>query len=310
MSNRTGRLALLAGLLAMNACTRSAPTSFRSGYFTTSDGVRLHYLEAGAGSAIVFVPGWTMPGEIWEHQMRHFAANYRVVAMDPRSQGDSDRPTEGHYPERRAQDVKELVERLGLAPAVLVGWSLAVAELLTYVDRFGTGTIRALVLVDGMIGEDPDPARSAQLWAWLKSLQTDRKRATESFVRGMYRKPHPESYYERIVAASLKTPTNTAVTLLANVFSGGDWRPVLGKLDRPLLYVVTPQLRSQAEMVQRRLPSARVVIFEQAGHALFVDEPERFNRVLEEFLRQLRSGIGAPTNPLVFASGPLDRGLE
>mgnify|MGYP001100767915 CR=1 FL=1 len=286
MPTRAGLFALLAGVLVMNACSRGSQAWFRSGSFTTSDGVRLHYLEAGAGSAIVFVPGWTMPAEIWEHQIRHFAANYRVVAMDPRSQGNSDRPSEGHYPERRAQDVKELVEALKLAPAVLVGWSLAVPELLTYVDRFGTGTIRALVLVDGMIGEDPDPARTAQLWAWLKSVQLDRKRATESFVRGMYRKPHPESYYERIVTASLKTPTNTAVTLLANVFSGGDWRPVLSKLDRPLLYIVAPGLRAQAEMVQRRVPSARVEVFEQAGHALFVDEADRFNRVLEDFLRR------------------------
>jgi len=52
------------------ACCLSPDSAFgveaKSGFFTTSDGVKLHYLEAGQGPAIVFVPGWTMPGWIWE----------------------------------------------------------------------------------------------------------------------------------------------------------------------------------------------------------------------------------------------------
>lgn len=109
----------------------------------------------------------------------------------------------------------------------------------------------------------------------------------------MYKKPQPEEYYRRITAASLRTPTNSAVALMANLFLGRDWRPVLKKLDRPLLYVVTPHLKEQAAMVRQELPSARVEMYEQAGHALFVDEAVRFNSLMEEFLRD--SG-GARTN--------------
>lgn len=270
-------------LLAAVVLVSAAPV-VKSGFITSSDGVRLHYLESGRGQALVFVPGWTMPAEIWEPQIRYFAARYRVVALDPRSQGESQQATEGHYPERRAQDVKELVDQLNLAPAVLVGWSMGVPEVLTYVDRFGSATLRAVVLVDGVIGGESNPQQIAGQWGVLKAMQSDRRKFTEQFVRGMYEKPHPEAYYKKIIAASLRTPTNTAVTLLGNMFAGGDWRPVLSKLDRPILYVVTPQLKGQAEMLQRKLPSARVEIFEKAGHALFVDEPDRFNRVLEEFL--------------------------
>ena len=70
-------------------------TGLKSGFFTTSDGVKLHYLESGAGPAILFVPGWTGVAEFWAPQMRHFAGSHRVVALDPRSQGDSDKPAEG-----------------------------------------------------------------------------------------------------------------------------------------------------------------------------------------------------------------------
>src|SRR3984957_21034934 len=65
-------------------------------FFKTSDGVRLHYLESGAGPTIVFVPGWTMPAEIWQPQIEYFSRSYHVVAVDPRSQRASDKPTEGN----------------------------------------------------------------------------------------------------------------------------------------------------------------------------------------------------------------------
>jgi len=74
------------------------------------------------------------------------------VALDPRSQGDSDKPTEGNSCERRAQDIKELIVHLKLDHVVLVGWSLGVPELLTYAEQFGGSRIRAYVLVDGLRG--------------------------------------------------------------------------------------------------------------------------------------------------------------
>lgn len=131
----------------------AAEPGVKSGTFTTSDGVRMHYLEAGSGPAIVFVPGWTMPAWIWDAQIKHFARQYHVAALDPRSQGESEKVSQGNSPERRSQDVKELCEHLKLGPAVLVGWSLAVPELLTYAEQFGGASVRAYVLVDGFLWE-------------------------------------------------------------------------------------------------------------------------------------------------------------
>jgi pimeloyl-ACP methyl ester carboxylesterase len=71
-----------------NAAPARPGSETRSGFFATSDGVRLHYVEAGQSKAIVFVPGWSM---IWEKQVAHFAEHYHVVALDPRDQGESDK---------------------------------------------------------------------------------------------------------------------------------------------------------------------------------------------------------------------------
>jgi pimeloyl-ACP methyl ester carboxylesterase len=51
-----------------------------------------------------------------------------------------------------------------------------------------------------------------------------------------------------------------------------------------------PQYREQARLHSEARPKTRVELFEEAGHALFVDEPERFNRVLDSFSRSLKAG--------------------
>ena len=73
-------------LLGLVCCSLSLAASIKDGFFQTSDGIRLHYLEAGKGPAIVFIPGWTMPASIWKRQLEGLSAKYRVIALDPRSQ--------------------------------------------------------------------------------------------------------------------------------------------------------------------------------------------------------------------------------
>ena len=277
--------ALVAVLLALGAAAQQRP---KSGFFTTSDGVRLHYLEAGRGQAIVFVPGWTMPAWIWEAQIRHFSAHYHVVALDPRSQGESGKPDHGNFPDRRAQDIRELVQELKLGPAVLVGWSLAVPELLTYAEKFGGGDVRGYVLVDGFAWEHRDPEFRAGIVNFYPQVEGRRRDFTEKFVRSMYRKPQSEEYIQRVVRASMSTPADSAVAMSVTSVARTDWRPALGKVDRPVMVVCESQLKSvAADPVRTAVPSARVELFEDAGHALFVDDSERFNSVLDDFLQHL-----------------------
>ena len=206
-----------------------------------------------------------------------------VIALDPRSQGESDKPADGNYPERRARDYKELVDHLKLAPAVLVGWSMAVPEIMAYVDQFAATDLSGVVLVDGFVVVDDAVAKVFPMW--LKSLEMDRKGFTDRFVHGMYKKPQPESYYERLIAAALQTPTNSAVTLGVGMIGRMDWSPVFPKLAQtPVLSVVTKVLIKQLDPLRAALPQLQSEVFEDAGHALFVDEAERFNLVVQKFI--------------------------
>ncbi len=265
-----------------------ASTEAKDGSFKTSDGVKLHYLEAGSGPPIFFEPGWSMPAWIWDAQIKYFAEHFHIVALDPRSQGDSDKPTEGNSCERRAQDIKELIVHLKLDHVVLVGWSLGVPELLTYAEQFGGSRIRAYVLVDGFAWDKQDPQFITSMVGMYKQVQTNRREFTEKFVRSMYKKPQPEEYIQRVVAASLKMPSDSAVAASVSSISRADWRPALAKVDRPVLVMCQAKLQGMAaDPIVSAIPAARAELFEDAGHALFVDDAERFNALLGEFILHL-----------------------
>lgn len=273
-----------------NLAQDKLPPGTKKGFVITGDGVKIHYYAAGPRSprrtpTLLFVPGLMTPGWIWEHQLAHFAPKYRVVAMDPRSQGESSRPADGHYPAARARDIKSLVDQLKLAPVVLVSYTSGVTEAASYVDQFGTGTLSGLVMVNGIAGRDYDGETLSGLLVYANSLQLDRRKATERFVRGLYKKPQSEDYIRRMTRAALRMPTNSAVALILGGVTS-DNRNALAKIDKPTLIVVAlvrPWMPFYEDM-QKRIRGARMEVLEDAGHALFVDEAARFNTLLDRFL--------------------------
>lgn len=270
----------------------------RSGFVVTADGASIHYLEAGPATrpagqpSLLFVPGWTMTAEIWEKQIARFSRSHRVVAVDPRSQGLSSKTADLNHPAARAADLKRVVQYLELAPVVLVGWSMGVTELASYVDQFGTAGVAGLVLVDGIAGSDFDPNVTPMMFKFAASFGTDRRARTEGFVKGMYRSPDvlaDAAYLQRVTDASLQTPTNSALALFLGAFTA-DYRPALKKIDKPTLIVVAGgenPWRPKYEEMQQLVPGSRLEAIDGAGHALFVDQPERFNTLVAGFLAAL-----------------------
>lgn len=276
-------LVVAAWALVQQAHAKGA-AGVHDGFFLTSDGVRLHYLEAGpaAGNTIVLVPGWTMPAWIWAPQIAAFSRAYHVIAFDPRGQGDSEAPARGYTPERRGQDIAELIARLR-RPVLLVGWSLGVLDSLAYLHTHGDRAVAGLVLVDNSVGEMPAPVarhRPRQVRKTLPHAQFMTR-----FVRTMFQTPQTSAYLDRLTVAALRTPEAASRALLAYAVPREYWREAVYSTAKPLLYIVRPGFAAQAANLERGRPNTETMLFPDAGHALFVDEPRRFNAVVETFIR-------------------------
>jgi non-heme chloroperoxidase len=299
-------------------CAQEKPPHTKSGFVTASDGARIHYVEVGkaqtagnfqiggqppAGSmttgkvalsnmhqapTILFVPGWTMPEWIWQKQIDYFAGKYRVVAMDPRCQGESSQTSDGLYPAQMARDIQSVIDQLHLAPVVLVGWSMAVGEVGAYVDQFGTSKLAGIVLVDGGMGDLGRPGTDQDL-KLLQNILATRREQADGFVRQVcFKRPQPEDYLNRVIQASLKVPTNSAVALIAGYFSSNYWN-TLPKFDKPTLIIgAKSAYDSDLREEHDKIAGSRLELLDNVGHALFVDASDEFNTKLESFLGTLK----------------------
>ncbi len=267
----------------------SAPM-LRDLWFATSDGVRLHALahapEAAAtgrepAQRIVFLPGWCIPGRIWRPQLEDIGARWPCLALDPRGQGESDIPRAGYTVERRADDLYEVLAANGRT--VLVAWSLGVLEALECIHRHGSALIDALVLVDNSIGEPPAPKPTD----FLQRLRRDRQATVDGFVRSMFRHAPPDVEIAALRESALRMPLEGSIDLLSKLPPREHWRELVHRYEGPLAYVVTPQFREQARKLLAARPQSRIEVFEDAGHALFVDDAQRFNRLLTDWVTAL-----------------------
>jgi microsomal epoxide hydrolase len=257
-------------------------------WFTTSDGVRLHYIEQGAGRTIVMVPGWTMPAWIFQVQIADFARSYHVVALDPRGQGDSDIAAGGYEPYRRGQDIAELIARVSPQPVLLLGWSLGVLDALAYIHEHGDGRLAGMVLVDNSVGEEPAPVpdRVTRRAPHGRARTETREAALHAFVRSMFVSTPSNYYLDRLTEAALRTPPMDAAKLLAYPVPRSFWREAVYSANCPVLYMVRPALSGQAGNLAAHRPDTESLVLRGVGHAMFVDDPGRFDATVVSFIRR------------------------
>ena len=258
-------------------------------FFLTSDGTKIHYLIGGTGPrTLVFVPGWLMPAEIFQMQFNHFVKTYRVISFSPRSQGKSDIYLGKNLAQKRAQDIHELLQETQAKNISLIGWSLGVLETLDYVSRYGTHGLQSLVLIDNSIGEGTPPIaqkKSATIHTTEQFTQY-----TKNFIAAIFHQPIPAELLQMIEHSTLRLAHKPAqaFAILKKPYPREYYRETIYASQIPVWYAITPRYREQATLFNQKYPLGQLKIYEKnAGHALFIDQAEDFNRDLEHFLKAL-----------------------
>ncbi|MEI7773728.1 MAG: alpha/beta hydrolase [Verrucomicrobiota bacterium] len=248
--------------------------------------MKLHYLEAGRGpETMVFIPGWLMPAVVFEAQVRELSRRFRVISFDPRSQGKSEVFNGAHTPEARCRDIHELLKVVKPTRPILAGWSLGVMEVLDYLAHYQVADLAGLVLIDNSIGEGRPPGSGGSSKSGSGSSgPRDRSAYLRDFTLSLTKKPLTDPLFNAIYASTLQVPQEAARELLRKPYPREYWRDTLLAQSVPVLYAIRPRYEEQGEALLRKRPSlAKVELFNEAGHALFLDEPTRFNSVVTAF---------------------------
>ncbi len=260
-------------------------------------GVQIHVVVAGSPGArapLVLIPGWTMTTDIWREQIAEFSRDRQVIALDPRSQGASTKTAVGDTPEQRAADLEAVLTKLDLHGLVLVGWSQGGQDVAAYVGKVGTARLKGIVIVDtavsagaAAIGKAPDGA--AETFGRMAIYAEQPRAYLAGMMRFIISRPLPAAEMDRIVAASTQTPPAIGTAMLVADEFGVDRTPTLAKFDRPTLVIAaatSDELDAQKAMAAR-MPQGRIEIVAGAAHAVFIDQPERFDALLRAFLAQV-----------------------
>lgn len=271
-------------------------SAIRSG-FAAANGIRIHYLESGDASsprALVLIPGWRLPADLWNEQLIKFGPTMRVIAIDPRSQGESTKTPDGDTPENRARDLRDVLTALKVSQCVLAGWSQGAQDVAAYLQQFGTSSVAGVVFVDS-----PASAGTAEIelhkefskiiLSNIAMYANHPEEFSEGYARSIFKRPHANIDISKLAKFTLLTPTAIGVTMLTTDIFGADRRPALAKLDKPTLVIASseaPLLDVEKEMAAT-IPGSKFVAIEDSAHAVFVDQPEKFDDALNAFLQSL-----------------------
>jgi non-heme chloroperoxidase len=258
--------------------------------FTTSDQVQLHYQDIGTGGALVFMAGWAMDSSWWRHQLP-LASRYRVVILDPRAQGESEKVTRGLRLGRQAQDLRELLDRMELSDVTLVAWSRSTSVALAYWELFGAHRLGRFVFV----GITPSMSKRPG-WEWgfmmdpasfQEQILADHEKVVRQVIADLLLESPPLDEVEEMVRTTMLTPPLAGARMLED-HGIIDWRDMLDTISIPTLVCAGRYDRNAplpaAEYVSQSIPQGELVVFEESAHAPFYEEPDKFNDVLTGFI--------------------------
>src|SRR5262245_6541576 len=259
--------------------------------------VSLRVIEAGKPDALpvlVFIPGWSTGADIWRHQIETFAKTNRVIAFDPRSEGESTKTTSGNTPETRAQDLHALLERLSVRRPVLIAWSQGVQDVAAYVERYGVKDLAGIVLVDAAVSDGADgmvarPQETAAQFKMFAIYQAHQQEYLGGMMRAIISKPQTDETIAKLVNTGMKTPPDIGVGMLVADMFGVNRTPALKKIDCPTMIIASTKSSEldRQQAAANQIPHARFEKVEDAAHAVFIDQPDRFNELVTSFVSKL-----------------------
>ena len=271
----------------------------RSELIQGGGGVGLTVYEAGNlnGPPIVFIHGFSQNHLAWEQQFASsLAEEFHLVGFDLRGHGASQQPLEAEaYTDSRlwADDLAAVIQQTGLDRPVVVGWSYGGYVIADYIRTYGSESLGGLAFV-GPVTNAGTPEAFAMLTEEVLAIFEDvlapdlrtSLNATRSFARLMADSPGDD--FEIIYGSAMMVPPEVRLAMFSRELDNDD---ILAGLDLPTIAihggadrVVRP---SASEHIVELVPDAELLVYEGAGHPVFMEDPDRFNSDLGDFVRSV-----------------------
>lgn len=253
--------------------------------------INLNYELEGNGSTVVFINGLTMDVNGWYFQVQEFSKRHKVLRYDCRGQGTSDKPDMEYSQFMHAQDLRDLMNKLDIEKAHVVGLSnggmIAQHFAINFPDKVG-----ALVLADtcSYIGTLLDLI----ITLWIRAAQIGgsefRYDVSIPFVFSEdFIKKNKEALLQMKILSSETNPPN-AIINLAKACLKHNTTHRLSEIKAPTLIIVGGEDTlipvKYSKLLNEGIRGSSLVIIEGSGHVPSIEKPDEFNRIVLDFLRE------------------------
>lgn len=270
----------------------------RAEFIEVEKGVKLHVTDVGDGQPIVLIHGWPLSDAMYEYQYQGLSRKgFRVIGITLRGFGKSDRPYGKYDFDVFSDDIKIVLEKLNIQNATLGGFSMGGAVVLHYVTKYNAAHVSKLALFAAAApswkqrADFPYGVPAANAEALVKATMTNRQDLIAGFGADFPAKEgniskNVEKWLENINLEAWPYAITESIKALLDL----DLRPELSKIKIPV--VIFQGIHDKlcdlplAEQLQKGIKNAYMVKFENSGHALFVEEADKFNAELEKFAKK------------------------
>nr|WP_294508472.1 alpha/beta hydrolase [uncultured Rhodopila sp.] len=273
-------------------------------FATTDDGIRLHYEETGSGTPLLFVHEFAGDHRSWEPQLRHFGQRYRAITYAARGYPPSDVPDDpARYSQVRAtDDIAAVLDHSGIRQAHVVGLSMGGFATLHFGFRHAT---RALSLVVAGCGYGAEKARqdtfraeAAAVAAFLDEhgIQAFAEKYAHGPTRVQFENKDPRGFAEfkrQLGEHSAIGSRNTQLGVQGQRPSLYDLAQQMAALTVPTLILTGDEdwpCLQPALLMKQTIPAAALSVMPNCGHAINLEDPDQFNRLVGDFIAQVDAG--------------------
>lgn len=268
----------------------------------TAEDVDIHYKDYGSGQPVVLIHGWPLSHRAWEPQVAAIVdAGFRCITYDRRGFGISSAPWEKYDYDTLASDLNELMEKLDLQDAIIVGFSMGGGEVVRYISKYGTARIGKAALISSIIplvkqkSDNPDGVPEKDLQDIMSALKSDRVGFLKNFVKNFYnfddnkdKISEAQTHYDWTIAAYASP---RATIKAAEAWAETDFRSELSSVTVPTLIIhgdadnIVP-IETSGKQAAAGIPDNQYLVIEGGPHGLTQTHTETVNNALLSFLNE------------------------
>ena len=292
--------------------------------YASSNGIRIHYEEAGRGQPVLFIHEFAGDGRSWEPQLRRFSERYRCIAYNARGYPPSDVPAErsAYSQDHAVADALAVLDHLAVERAHVVGLSMGGFAALHLGLRSPERT-SSLVVAGCGYGAPKDARASFREETEAVAGRFEREGAAAvgadyalGPTRVQFQNKDPEGwagFRRHLMAHSAAGSANTLRGVQARRPSLYDLEAALARMTVPTLLITgdedEPCLDANLYL-KRTIPTAGLLVIPKSGHTINLEEPEAFNRACDDFFAQVERGGWGARDPRSLSGTAITRGQK